>query len=121
MSGIRETDDIDAVIGRLLSGVVLSSGHEGKNEQGGFEEAWHPAHCVTIFREPESRAGDASLNSVPATRGGPVNVKADEVKHGPAESETLAEWVRGIGTAEKPGLLAQQSIRCLRLHALPML
>ena len=39
-----------------------------------------------------------------------LNVKADEVKHGPAESEPLAEWVRGIGTAEKLGLLVQQSI-----------
>jgi hypothetical protein len=32
------------------------------------------------------------------------------VKHGPAELEPLAEWVRGIGTAEKVGLLVQQSI-----------
>jgi hypothetical protein len=32
------------------------------------------------------------------------------VKHGPAELEPLAEWVRGIGTAEKLGLLVQQSI-----------
>ena len=39
-----------------------------------------------------------------------LNVKADEVKHGPAELEPLAEWVRGIGTAEKLGLLVQQSI-----------
>ena len=30
-----------------------------------------------------------------------LNVKADEVKHGPAELEPLAEWVRGIGTEEK--------------------
>ena len=38
-----------------------------------------------------------------------LNVKADEVKHGPAELEPLAEWVRGIGTAEKLDLLVQQS------------
>jgi hypothetical protein len=39
-----------------------------------------------------------------------LNVKAEEVKHGPAELEPLAEWVRGIGTAEKLDLLVQQSI-----------
>src|SRR6202043_3274629 len=39
-----------------------------------------------------------------------LNVKADEVKHGPVELEPLAEWVRGIGTAEKLDLLVQQSI-----------
>jgi len=39
-----------------------------------------------------------------------LNVKADEVKHGPAELEPLAEWVRGTGTAEKLGMLVQQSI-----------
>ena len=39
-----------------------------------------------------------------------LNVRADEVKHGPAELEPLAEWVRGIGTAEKLCLLVQQSI-----------
>jgi hypothetical protein len=39
-----------------------------------------------------------------------LNVKANEVKHGPAELEPLAEWVRGIGTAEKLDLLVQQSI-----------
>ncbi len=39
-----------------------------------------------------------------------LNVKADEVKHGPAELEPLAEWVRGIGTAEKLDLLVQQSL-----------
>jgi hypothetical protein len=39
-----------------------------------------------------------------------LNVKADEVKHGPAELEPLAEWVRGIGTAEKLDLLVQQTI-----------
>ena len=39
-----------------------------------------------------------------------LNVKADEVKHGPAQLEPLAEWVRGTGTAEKLDLLVQQSI-----------
>jgi hypothetical protein len=39
-----------------------------------------------------------------------LNVKADEVKLGPAELEPLAEWVRGIGTEEKVDLLVQQSI-----------
>src|ERR1700722_14862277 len=39
-----------------------------------------------------------------------LNVIADEVKHGPAELEPLAEWVRGIGTDEKVDLLVQQSI-----------
>src|SRR6202140_1855515 len=39
-----------------------------------------------------------------------LNVKADEVKHGPAELEPLTEWVRGIGTEDKLGLLVQQSI-----------
>src|SRR5271156_4359354 len=39
-----------------------------------------------------------------------LNVKADEVKRGPAELEPLAEWVRGIGTAETLDLLVQQSI-----------
>jgi hypothetical protein len=39
-----------------------------------------------------------------------LKVKADEVKHGPAQLEPLAEWVRGIGTAEKLGLLVQESI-----------
>ena len=39
-----------------------------------------------------------------------LNVKAAEVKLGPAELEPLAEWVRGIGTAEKLDLLVQQSI-----------
>jgi hypothetical protein len=39
-----------------------------------------------------------------------LNVKADEVKHGSAQLEPLAEWVRGIGTAEKLDLLVQQSI-----------
>jgi hypothetical protein len=32
------------------------------------------------------------------------------VKRGPAELEPLAEWVRGIGTAEKLDQLVQQSI-----------
>jgi hypothetical protein len=39
-----------------------------------------------------------------------LNVKADQVKHGPIQLEPLAEWVRGIGAAEKLGLLVQQSI-----------
>src|ERR1700726_2583828 len=39
-----------------------------------------------------------------------LNIKAGEVKHGPAQLEPLAEWVRGIGTAEKLGLLVQQSV-----------
>ena len=39
-----------------------------------------------------------------------LNVKADEVKHGPAQLESLAEWVRGTGTPEKLGLLVQQTI-----------
>src|SRR5579872_6237368 len=39
-----------------------------------------------------------------------LNVRADEVRHGPAQLEPLAEWVRGIGTAEKLDLLVQQSI-----------
>jgi hypothetical protein len=39
-----------------------------------------------------------------------LNLKADEVKHGPAEFEPLAEWVRGIGTEKKIDLLVQQSI-----------
>jgi hypothetical protein len=39
-----------------------------------------------------------------------LNVKADEVKHGPAQLEPLAEWVRGNGTADKLDLLVQQSI-----------
>jgi hypothetical protein len=32
------------------------------------------------------------------------------VKHGPVQLEPLAEWGRGIGTAEKLGLLVQQSV-----------
>ena len=39
-----------------------------------------------------------------------LNVKANEVKHGPAQLEPLAQWVRGIGTAETLDLLVQQSI-----------
>ena len=39
-----------------------------------------------------------------------LNVKADEVKNGPVQLEPLAEWVRGIGTAEKLDLLVQQSL-----------
>jgi hypothetical protein len=47
-----------------------------------------------------------------------LNVKADEVKHGPFELEPLAEWVRGIGTPEKLGLLVQQSIGRLFVEGL---
>ncbi len=36
--------------------------------------------------------------------------EADAVKSGPAKLEPLAEWVRGIGTAEQIDLLVQQSI-----------
>jgi hypothetical protein len=39
-----------------------------------------------------------------------LNSKADEVKHGPVALESLAEWVRGIGTAPQLGLLVQQSV-----------
>jgi hypothetical protein len=39
-----------------------------------------------------------------------LNAKADQVKHGPVELEPLAEWVRGIGTAQQLGLLVQQSV-----------
>jgi hypothetical protein len=39
-----------------------------------------------------------------------LNVKADEVKHGPAQLEPLAEWVRGIEPADKLNLLVQQNI-----------
>jgi hypothetical protein len=39
-----------------------------------------------------------------------LNVKADEVKHGPAQLEPLAEWVRGIEPADKLNLLVQQRI-----------
>src|ERR1700722_14787225 len=46
-----------------------------------------------------------------------LNIKAAEVKHGPAELEPLAEWVRGIGTAEKLNLLVQQSIGRLFVKA----
>jgi hypothetical protein len=39
-----------------------------------------------------------------------LNVKADPAKRGPVELEPLAEWVRGIGTAEQIGPLVQQSV-----------
>ncbi len=39
-----------------------------------------------------------------------LNHKADEVKHGPAELEPLAEWVTGVGDAKQLGLLVQQSV-----------
>ena len=56
---------------------------------------------------PRTNSGRAAAQDELWSR---LNVKADEVKHGPAELEPLAEWVRGIGTAEKLGLLVQQSI-----------
>jgi hypothetical protein len=46
-----------------------------------------------------------------------LNVKADQVKHGPAELEPLAEWVRGIGAVEQIGLLVQQSVGRLFVEA----
>src|SRR6202046_1501959 len=39
-----------------------------------------------------------------------LNRKAAEVKRGPAELEPLAEWVKGIGTAQQLGLLVQRSV-----------
>jgi hypothetical protein len=39
-----------------------------------------------------------------------LNPRADAVKHGPAELEPLAGWVRGIGTPKQIGLLVQQSV-----------
>ena len=39
-----------------------------------------------------------------------LNREADTVRSGPAKLEPLAEWVRGIGTAEKLDLLVHQSI-----------
>ncbi len=39
-----------------------------------------------------------------------LNLKADEVKHGPAALEPIAEWVRGTEAAEKLPLLVQQTI-----------
>jgi hypothetical protein len=39
-----------------------------------------------------------------------LNSIAEEVKHGPATLEPLAEWVRGTGTASRIGLLVQQSV-----------
>jgi hypothetical protein len=47
-----------------------------------------------------------------------LNVKADEVKHGPAQLEPLAQWVRGTGTAEQLDLLVQQSIGRLFVETL---
>src|SRR6202030_4652096 len=47
-----------------------------------------------------------------------LNVEADQVKHGPAELEPLAEWVRGIVTAEKRRRRVQQSIRILFVETL---
>jgi hypothetical protein len=39
-----------------------------------------------------------------------LNVKADEVKRGPAQLEPLVEWVRGIEPADKLNLVVQQII-----------
>jgi hypothetical protein len=39
-----------------------------------------------------------------------LNEKAPQVKDGPAELEPLAEWVRGVGDAERIGPLVQQSV-----------
>jgi hypothetical protein len=39
-----------------------------------------------------------------------LNAKGDEVRHGPAELEPMAEWVKGNGSAEQLGLLVQQSV-----------
>ena len=56
---------------------------------------------------PRADAGRAAAQDALWSR---LNVKADQVKHGPAELEPLAEWVRGIGTAETLDLLVLQSI-----------
>ena len=56
---------------------------------------------------PRTDAGRAAAQDALWSR---LNVKADQVKHGPAELEPLAEWVRGIGTAETLDLLVLQSI-----------
>src|SRR5277367_2663600 len=56
---------------------------------------------------PRTNPSRAAAQEVLSSR---LNVKADEVKHGPAGVEPLAEWVRGIGTEEKVDLLVQQSI-----------
>ncbi len=48
-----------------------------------------------------------SRAAAPAELWSRLNVKADAVKYGPAQLKPLAEWVRGIGTAEKLGLLVQ--------------
>ena len=47
-----------------------------------------------------------------------LNAKAEEVRQGPAELEPLAEWVRGVGTADKLGMLVQQSIGRLFVETL---
>ena len=39
-----------------------------------------------------------------------LNEKAEQVKDGPVELEPLAEWVRGVGDAERVGPLVQQSV-----------
>ena len=66
-----------------------------------------------------------------------LNVKADEVKHGPAQLEPLAEWVRGtelrrssvclcsrlevVETSRPLRRVGQRPVWCLRLQALPVL
>jgi hypothetical protein len=70
--------------------------------------------CVDHLNRRIMRGGERIHDLVPSCRArrlwSRLNVKADEVKHGPAQLEPLAEWVRGIGTAEKLGLLVQQRI-----------
>src|SRR6202522_4211555 len=56
---------------------------------------------------PRTNSGRAAAQEELWSR---LNVKADDVKHGPAQLEPLAEWVRGSGSAEKLGLLVQQSV-----------
>jgi hypothetical protein len=60
--------------------------------------------------EPLLPRTDASRAAAQDALWSRLKVKADEVKHGPAELEPLAEWVRGIGTADKLDLLVQQTI-----------
>jgi hypothetical protein len=39
-----------------------------------------------------------------------LNLKAKEIKPGPATLEPLAQWVRGTGAVEQIGPLVQQSV-----------
>jgi hypothetical protein len=59
------------------------------------------------FLQPRTGTSRAAAQDALWSR---LNVKADEVKHGPAQLEPLAEWVRGIEPADKLNLLVQQSI-----------